>query len=109
MVGADLREFGIFGQESITRMYRLGVEAILGLHRKGAKLCIDPRMSREWPGYEVSYRFGKTTYSIEVKNPDGVGQSVCEIQLDGSILASNVVPLVDDGQPHKVIVTLGKA
>jgi cyclic beta-1,2-glucan synthetase len=89
-------------------MYRLGIEAILGLYREGAKLRIDPRISQHWPSYEVDYRFGKTTYSIKVKNLDGVEQGVREIQLDGQVLPSNVVPLVDDEQAHQVIVVLGK-
>lgn len=90
-------------------MYRLGVEAILGLHREGAKLRIDPRISQAWPGYEVDYRYGKTTYAIEVKNPDGVEQGVREIRLDGEVLASNVVSLVDDVKAHTLIVVMGKS
>jgi len=90
-------------------MYRLGVEAILGLYREGSKLRIDPRISEKWPSYEVDYCFGKTAYSIEIKNPDGVEQGVREIRLDGEVLPSNGVPLVDDGQPHQVIVVLGKS
>lgn len=88
-------------------MYRLGVEAILGLHREGNHLRIEPRTSSEWPQYEVDYRFGETVYHITVENPDGVEQGVRETWLDDVKLDSNRVPLVDDKQPHRVRVIRG--
>jgi cyclic beta-1,2-glucan synthetase len=88
-------------------MYRLGAEAILGLHREGDHLRIEPRTSSEWAQYEVDYRFGETVYHITVENPDGVEQGVREVWLDDVKLDSNRVPLTDDGQPHQVRVVRG--
>lgn len=89
-------------------MYRLGLEAILGLRRKGEALCLDPHIPREWPGYRLTYQYGQTTYVIQVKNPDGVNQGVKEIVLDGKRLPDNKIPLQDDGRQHLAQVRLGQ-
>ena len=52
-------------------MYRLGLERILGLRRMGKALQFDPCIPPGWPAYRIEYRFGSTTYRIEVRNPDG--------------------------------------
>lgn len=88
-------------------MYRLGVEAILGLHREGDHLRIEPRTPPDWAQYEIDYRFGDTVYHITVENPDGVEQGVREVWLDDVRLESNRVPLADDGRPHQVRVIRG--
>jgi cyclic beta-1,2-glucan synthetase len=88
-------------------MYRLGVEAILGLHREGNHLRIEPRASSKWAQYEVDYRFGETIYHITVENPARVEQGVREVWLDDTKLESNRVPLTDDGRPHQVRVIRG--
>lgn len=88
-------------------MYRLGLEAILGLRRHGDKLCIEPSIPADWPGYELTYRYQSTVYHIRVENPEGVQQGVKQATLDGMVLADKAIPLVDDGQPHQVQIVLG--
>jgi cyclic beta-1,2-glucan synthetase len=88
-------------------MYRLGLEAILGLRRVGAGgFRVDPCIPQGWPGYELSYRFGRTSYKISVENPDGVNRGVKQVELDGEILPGDEIPLVDDGQQHAVRVLM---
>jgi hypothetical protein len=41
-------------------MYRLGSEAILGIRRVGQALQINPRISKSWASYQVTYRDGET-------------------------------------------------
>ncbi len=77
-------------------MYRLGVEALLGINREGNTLLVNPVIPPEWDGFSVDYRYGQTTYHIEVKNPNHVTHSA----------PNPPIPLVDDGQPHAVEVTL---
>jgi cyclic beta-1,2-glucan synthetase len=89
-------------------MYRLGLEAILGLRRMGETLCLDPHIPGEWPGYRLTYQYGQTTYVIQVKNPDGINQGVKEIVLDGQRLPENKIPLQDDGRRHHVQVLMGR-
>jgi cyclic beta-1,2-glucan synthetase len=87
-------------------MYRLGVEAILGLRRVGDVLRIDPCIPRDWPGYELTYRHGETSYRIRVGNPDGVNRGVRVVTLDGEVLPGEEIPLLDDGQQHEVEVLM---
>jgi cellobiose phosphorylase len=88
-------------------MYRLGVEAILGLQRAGDRLHIDPCIPKDWPGYEMTYRYGETAYRIQVENPEGTHSGVNRITLDGEEQRAKEIPLEDDGQPHAVHVLMG--
>jgi cyclic beta-1,2-glucan synthetase len=88
-------------------MYRLGLEAILGVQRKGNRLQIDPCIPRTWASYQVTYRVGDATLRIRVANPAGVSRGVRQIHLDGDLLDSNEIPLPDDGREHQVDVVLG--
>ncbi|RPJ01390.1 MAG: glycosyl transferase family 36, partial [Chloroflexi bacterium] len=88
-------------------MYRLGIEAILGLRREGEALRIEPRIPRAWPHFQVRYRYGQSVYHIRVANPDGVQCGVQSVVLDGRTLESNVIPLEDDETAHQVEVLMG--
>ncbi|MCJ7434348.1 MAG: hypothetical protein MUO77_12745, partial [Anaerolineales bacterium] len=88
-------------------MYRLGIEAILGITRAGDTLNINPCIPRDWPGFKVDYRFGNTHYMISVENPEGVNRSVRQVLLNGIPLPDNLIPLSDDGQQHTVRIVMG--
>ncbi|HET7460101.1 MAG TPA: glucoamylase family protein [Longimicrobium sp.] len=90
-------------------LYRLGVEAVLGLRRRGGELEIGPCIPSSWPGFEATYRFGTATYQIVVTNPGRVCRGVGTIRLDGRRCAGVRVPLADDGRTHTVEVELGGA
>ena len=45
--------------------YKAGVEYILGIKRKGAKLYMKPCVSSEWEGFEVIYKYGDSEYHIK--------------------------------------------
>jgi cellobiose phosphorylase len=88
-------------------MYRLGMEAILGVSRAGNILKIDPCIPKDWPGYKLTYQFGTSRYLISVENPDGVNQGVQRALLDGTTLTDNLIHLLDDGMKHEVQILLG--
>ncbi|MCP4536804.1 MAG: hypothetical protein GY832_06630 [Chloroflexi bacterium] len=88
-------------------MARVGIEAILGLRREGNVLQVNPCIPIDWPSYELTYRDGETSYHILVENPDGVNQGVKQVSLDNDILPDNSIPLLNDGQRHKVRVLMG--
>jgi len=88
-------------------MYRLGIEAILGLSRLGDTLKIDPCIPGNWPGFKVDYCYGTSHYKISVENPAGVCRGVRHIWLDGNALPGNLVALVKDGRLHELRVVLG--
>jgi cyclic beta-1,2-glucan synthetase len=88
-------------------MYRLGLEAILGISRVGEALSINPCIPRDWPGFKVDYRFGNTHYKIGVENPQRVNRGIRQVLLDGNPLPGSLILLVDDGQSHEVRVVMG--
>ena len=89
-------------------MYRLGLEGILGLHRAGAGLIIEPHIPAGWPGYDATYRFGNATYRIYVRNGRALdGDGPPDITVDGAPLPGNLLALHDDGEVHQVQIALG--
>ena len=88
-------------------LYRAGVESILGLHKEGDRLRIDPCIPRSWPGFRATVRHGAATYEISVDNPTGVCRGVASITLDGAMAEGSSVALTDDGGAHHVTVVLG--
>ena len=89
-------------------LYRAGLEWILGFHKQGEALRIDPCIPRDWKHYTITYRHGGAVYRISVENPNGVCRGVTRINLDGAVLAKDaLVPLLDDGSEHRVEVVLG--
>jgi cellobiose phosphorylase len=89
-------------------MYRLGLEAILGITRVGQALKVDPCIPGDWPGFKVEYRFGAAHYMINVENPHKLNRSTVhgQVWLDGKQLPDGLIPLVDDGLQHQVRVAI---
>jgi len=88
-------------------LYRTGVESMLGLRRRGAVFGIDPCIPSSWPGYDLTWRVGGTTYVITVTNPDRHCRGVRSATLDGADVDGAAIPLVDDGGTHAVRIVLG--
>lgn len=90
-------------------LYRAGLEGILGFRLQGAFLLLAPCIPREWPRFEMIFKYRSARYEIAAENPRGVSCGVASAELDGKALPSGPtrVPLVDDGQVHKVRVILG--
>jgi cyclic beta-1,2-glucan synthetase len=88
-------------------MWRLGVEAILGLRKEAGRLRIDPCIPPAWNGFEAWVRLGQQHVHIVVENPYGVARGVATMTLDGVPLTSNRVDL-DPNVPgtHEVCVQL---
>ena len=87
--------------------YRTALERLLGFRKEGAFLLLDPCIPRGWPGFEIVYRHGASSYTIAVENPLGVCRGTLSLKLDGTILAGNRIPLADDGKAHAVQLVLG--
>jgi cyclic beta-1,2-glucan synthetase len=83
-------------------MYQLILESFLGVKREGANLRITPCVPANWKKFEVDYHFGKAKYHIEVllkTEPAAVS-----IEMDGSTVKGELIPLVDDSTNHRVKV-----
>jgi cyclic beta-1,2-glucan synthetase len=90
-------------------LYRAGIEAILGFQLQGAYLRLAPCIPREWPRFEIVFKYRSARYEIAVENPTGVSSGVDYAELDGKMLPGGPtrVPLMDDSRAHQVRVILG--
>jgi len=88
-------------------MYRVGIEALLGLSLERGALRVDPCIPKAWPGYKMTFRSRNAEYRIAVENPDGVNRGVRSVDVDGRTIAGGLIPIIDDGGVHHVRVVLG--
>lgn len=77
-------------------MYRIYLESILGFHLRGNTLHLAPNLPPSWPGYTLQYRYKSTPYQIHVAK----GPPSCT--LDGTPVAAEHIPLIDDGNLHLI-------
>jgi cyclic beta-1,2-glucan synthetase len=87
-------------------MYRLAVDAILGVQRRGERLRISPVVPGHWDGFQITYRWRRTTYRIRAYRDARVDGPKVRIALDGCEQPDDEIPLVDDGSDHHVDVRL---
>ena len=78
-------------------MYRLGLESILGLRRRGRRFAVAPCIPGSWDRFRLRWRHGRTTYDITVENPGRRNRGVAKASLDGAPVEAGAIPLVDDG------------
>jgi cyclic beta-1,2-glucan synthetase len=91
-------------------MYRVALEGLLGFRLQGDTLALDPCSPRNWPGFEIAFRYRSARYEIAVKNPNGVCRGVQSVTLDGALMPDGKkapIPLADDGATHRVLLVLG--
>ncbi len=86
-------------------MYRLIVECLLGVKREADKLTFAPCLPGEWDGFNLNYRFGKTTYQITVTRVKE-GTNGTKVSIDGVEQEDKSILLNNDGTSHKVDVTI---
>jgi cyclic beta-1,2-glucan synthetase len=89
---------------SASWMYRVALEAILGFTKHGETLTIDPCVPRHWQEFTIEYRYGRSLYVITVRTGGQSTSDAAEVSVDGQPLDPPVVPLVDDGARHEVLV-----
>ena len=92
---------------SASWMYRIWLEEVLGLKVKGDRMKVEPVIPADWGEFSLRYRFGKSTYKIEVKNPSRRESGVASVSLDGQDQPQSEIHLIDDGNDHDVLVTMG--
>jgi len=95
---------------SASWMYRIGIEWLLGVQRRGNELIIDPCVPPDWSHFEIEYRSpagGRLT--IVVDNPEAVSSGVRQLWLDGRMIPGVSVPVPAFGQTLLARVVLGAA
>jgi len=84
-------------------MYQLIVEWFIGLKLEKGTLRFAPCLPPEWPTCQMDYRFGNTTYHIEISSSE---QPSVKIFLNGAEQPQGCVTLTDDGGSHEIKVTI---
>ena len=77
--------------------YKVGIEDILGLNKKGETLEINPHVPKSWTTYEITYKYMDTIYNIKVMKEE---KNI--IMVDGK--ETKIINLVNDKKSHEVIV-----
>jgi cyclic beta-1,2-glucan synthetase len=89
-------------------MWRLGIEAILGLRRSDGELHIEPCIPPAWKGFEAWVQHGAQQLHIVVENPDRVSTGIAAMTLDGAALDAHRIRLDPTATGvHEVRVRLG--
>jgi cyclic beta-1,2-glucan synthetase len=82
-------------------MFRVGIEAILGLKLQyGKGFTIEPNIPRSWSNYSIKYKKDNCQYNINIKRGSKKG-----VILDGKVLEDSLIPYLKDGI-HNVEVTI---
>ena len=88
-------------------MYQWLVESLLGIERRGELLRVRPLLPKAWPGFEMDYRFGRSTYRIACRAIDA--DDAVKLSVDGIELPDGWIALIDDGGVRWVAVDVARA
>ena len=81
---------------------------ILGIQPDYDGLIIDPCIPGAWSEYSIVRQFRGSSYTIKIENPDHLEKGVVSLNVDGKVIAGNMIPIKKSGSTCQVIVTLSK-
>jgi cyclic beta-1,2-glucan synthetase len=87
-------------------MHRAATEWLLGVRLRDGRIEFSPCVRPGWRSYSVRYRSGAADYLVEVRNAAGGAGQIARLELDGTTIEGTSVPLLTDGMPHVVRVSL---
>ena len=85
-------------------MYQLIVDSLLGLGRSRNQLVLRPLLPGAWDTFEMSYRYGASTYDIACRESGSA--AAAGVTLDGVETSDETITMVDDGRRHSVVVNV---
>ncbi|WP_422484904.1 GH36-type glycosyl hydrolase domain-containing protein [Gudongella sp. DL1XJH-153] len=83
-------------------MYRVCIEGILGLKKRGTKLMINPSIPNNWRNYNIKYRYKETLYIIEVVNHKELSNGNVKYTFDDKEVQEEYIELVNDKNEHRI-------
>jgi cyclic beta-1,2-glucan synthetase len=87
-------------------MARFIVESLLGAQRSGNQLRLRPLIPKTWTTFDMSYRFGASTFVITCREAAaGIAASVV---VDGVKAPGDTLTLIDDGRAHVALVNVAR-
>lgn len=85
--------------------YKVCLENILGLNRKGKKLFLPDKISSSWDNYEIQYRYKSNLYNIKVrKNQEKIGEK--EILVNGQKIEKDYIELRDENKIENIEIKM---
>lgn len=88
-------------------MYQAAVQALLGLTRHGRVMSVAPCVPTAWSEYSMEWTIRRTRYHFTVSNPEHLSQGIAWASLDGTEVDAGAIPVVEDGQTHRIRIVLG--
>ncbi|TVP42109.1 MAG: hypothetical protein EA350_17430 [Gemmatimonadales bacterium] len=89
-------------------LWRVTVEDVLGVSRRGDHLRIRPCIPPSWDGFEIQLEMGEQSVEIRVRNPEGVGTGIRRCLRDGVEVDPERIELGSaDGAVLRVEVEMG--
>jgi cyclic beta-1,2-glucan synthetase len=92
---------------SASWIYRVILESILGMERRGNRMLVNACIPPDWALYEVIFRFRTAVYRIKVENPTRAQSGVSALWLDNTLMREPSFLIQDDGQTHQVRIVIG--
>lgn len=90
-------------------LWRLGLEAILGIRQEEGGVSVSPCLPRDWGGCEVSLRRGGGTLHIRIDDPDRLGSGAVELTVNGEPWSGSRIPYPEDGATCEVTARIRPA
>ena len=111
ILGDEHPQFGLARNSWLTGtaswVYQAGTMYILGIRPTYRGLLIDPCIPAHWDSYSVHRLFRGSCYEILVNNPEHIQKGVKTITMDGHLIPDLILPIYNDNETHRVIVTMG--
>ncbi len=85
-------------------MYRIWLEEVLGIRRRGDMLTIDPAIPDDWPGFAVTLRHGSAIYEINVERDAAATGITAEV--DGRRIEGASLQMTGGEGRHRVLVRI---
>jgi cellobiose phosphorylase len=84
--------------------YRTITEYLLGIHKEGNRMTVNPVLPDSWNNAGAEYIFGSSKYIISMKREQEAKE--VSVFIDGLSAGKDGFELKDDGKEHRVDVTL---
>jgi len=81
------------------------IEKMCGVTRMHDGLLIQPQLPSSWNEVSVFRHFRGASFAVKIRKT-GPGKTV-RVELDGTMLPDNRIPILGDGKVHRVEVTVG--
>lgn len=87
--------------------YYTAAQYILGIQPDYTGLRIDPCIPSSWRELHITRRFRGKHFTITIHNPNGVQKGIKHLELNGTPLSDNLIPLTLAQETNIVNVTMG--